>query len=392
MTKVVDITGSIAPFVQGKFFKLDLHTPFENAAIQLGQRQESRCFVVDEQSKLVGLFRQEDFVSAIITKKSKNAKISEIMTKEPRTLSSAMSLSDAVAFLSSHKLSWAPVVDGDHIKGLVELTDLLEPLSKELKSLKDDNKDLKNQLNYKDDYLGVVSHDVRTPLSVISLCCDYLLSTSSKKILSGDQLSFVERIRRNTKNATDMVTDILDIVRLEKGFSLDYVDTNIDEFLGECIGNLQVIANEKNIEVLVECQEHIVVSLDRRRIIHVLENLVNNAVKFSPKGKKIFIEAYCEIKDGQSYLVFSVRDEGLGIKDDDKGKIFDKFNQLESGVEKTLGVGLGLSIAKKFVSLHRGVMEVDGGWQKGATFKAYIPGAKSLTDHVPMEKRYKVRV
>ena len=108
-----------------------------------------------------------------------------------------------------------------------------------------------------------------------------------------------------------MVSDILDVVRSEKGFDLDYAEVNINEFLGDVISNLQVIASEKNIEVLVEGDGDVHVSMDRKRMIHVLENLVNNAVKFSPSGKKIFVSASSVEQQGENYLCLSVRDEGI---------------------------------------------------------------------------------
>ena len=93
-----------------------------------------------------------------------------------------------------------------------------------------------------------------------------------------------------------MVSDILDVVRLEKGFDLDYEDVDVDQFLGDVISNLQVIASEKDIEVVVDCQDHMSVPMDQKRMVHVLENLVNNAVKFSPQGKKIYVSAGSELR------------------------------------------------------------------------------------------------
>ncbi len=376
MAETGEKSNSIHDLIHTKFLKLPYTTTFESAVMLLGQRQEPLAIVVDGNDQFVGVFRNEDLTQAIIHKKPKNTPIKDLIETNPKQVNSDTLITNCSKIMIEHKLSWITVVDHGLILGYVSLLDLQSRFVEEMNRLEDSNKDLSNQIDYQDDYLGIVSHDVRTPLSVISLCCDYLLSANSQKILSNDQISFVERIRRNTENAANMVTDILDVVRLEKGFSLNYVDTNIGDFLGDCISNLQVIANEKHLEVVINCEENITVAMDKKRMIHVLENLVNNAVKFSPTGKKIYVTASSETRDGESFLVLSVHDEGQGIKPEDRGKIFKKFEQLESGVAKKLGMGLGLSIARKFVSLHRGFMEVDGGWQKGATFKAYIPGAR----------------
>ncbi|SME97988.1 ATP-binding protein [Pseudobacteriovorax antillogorgiicola] len=368
---------TIEGLVNHKVLKLNQTASFENCVMHLGQRNDRVALVVNDNDRVVGLITTHELILALVNKVSKTATIKDIMHNNPPVVSPRDSLRQVAKAMTDCKLDYVAVVEDEIIKGIVSWHDIQASILEEFGRFEDQTLELGNQLRYKDDYLGVVSHDVRTPLSVVSLCCDYLMSESSRKTLTPDQVSFIERIKRNAKNATTMVSDILDVVRLEKGFDLDYGDVDVDEFLGDVISNLQVIASEKNIEVVVECEEHMHVPMDRKRMIHVLENLVNNAVKFSPSGKKIFVSASSEVRKGDTYLVLTVRDEGMGIKEEDQKKIFDKFSQLESGVAKTLGIGLGLAIAKKFVSLHRGFMEVDGGWQKGASFRAYIPGAKT---------------
>lgn len=373
--KVQENYSKVSDFVEEKVLKLQQNTLLEHAVLLMGQNKCDCALVVDEEDRLQGVFDHRDLADAVGRKVARTKKIKDLLRSDGCTLKSELSVENAIDVLGKHKQVIAPVVDDGMITGLVRLQDLVSGLVKDQQILRNKVVELSTQLDYKDDYLGVVSHDVRTPLSVIALCCDYLGSENSLKSLNPNQKSFIDRIQRNAESAANMVSDILDVVRLEKGFKLHYEKTNVDDFLGDSISNLQVIANEKKLEVVVSCEDHIEISMDRRRVMHVLENLVNNAVKFSPTGKKIYVTASCELRDDVNYLVLAVQDEGLGIKGSDSSRIFQEFTQLETGEAKALGVGLGLSIAKKFVSLHQGFMEVEGGWQKGATFRAYIPGA-----------------
>lgn len=377
MVETAQKRKTVHDLIHTKFLKLPYTTPFESAVMLLGQRQEPVAVIVDKDEQFIGILRNDDLTQAIIHKKAKSTPIKDLIEDDhPYHIHSDTPITECARIMIERGLYWITVIDDGLILGYVSLLDIQSRFVEELKSLEDTNRDLCNQIEYQDDYLGIVSHDVRTPLSVITLCCDYLLSPANTKILTNDQISFVERISRNAENAANMVTEILDVVRLEKGYSLDYTDTDIGDFLGDCISNLQVLASEKHLEVVIDCEEDISVPMDKKRMIHVLENLVNNAVKFSPTGKKIYVTAKSEERDGETYLLLTVRDEGEGIRPEDEEKVFGKYVQLESGVAKKLGLGLGLSIARKFVSLHRGFMELEGGWKKGATFKAYIPGAQ----------------
>ena len=355
MDKATKKIVSIESLVLTKFLKLKETTTFENAVMHIGMRNDNVAVVVNDQEKPVGILRGRELLKALVDKQSKSSSINEIMLPNPPAVNCDHSVREVATLMVKNHLSHLPFMKNGLLQGVIHWEGVQKALLDNYVTIDDRNHELANKLTYKDDYLGVVSHDIRTPLSVISLCCDYLKSGSSQKTLTDDQKSFVERISRNSENAINMVSDILDVVRLEKTFDLNYTEVDVDQFLGEVISNLQVIANEKKIEVVVECEEHIRVSMDKKRIVHVLENLVNNAVKFSPSEKKVFVSASCEERSGENYLIFTVKDEGSGIRKEDEGKIFGEFQQLEQGVAKTLGMGLGLAIAKKFVALHRGL-------------------------------------
>jgi CheY-like chemotaxis protein/two-component sensor histidine kinase len=273
-------------------------------------------------------------------------------------------------------------MDGTKLVGELRLSSigtrlpvLLERKEKELEELRADR-------DGKDEYLGLVSHDMRAPLTVIALSTDYLLAEESSRTLSQDQRSFVERIKRNGEQASSMIHDILDVVRLEHGFRLDYHMVRFAELLNESIQNLQVLAAKKKITFQITHDQEIQVNLDPNRMRQVIENVIINAIKFSPHGGQVFIRTWLAQKAGGAHLAFQVRDQGQGIRKEDEAQVFEAFVQSGRARNGKEGVGLGLAIVRKFVEFHQGSIELDGGWQKGASLTIFVPNA-SLVMSIP---------
>jgi CheY-like chemotaxis protein len=117
----------------------------------------------------------------------------------------------------------------------------------------------------------------------------------------------------------------------------------------------------------------------------VIENLLINAIKFSPKGGQIFLRSFLTQKAAGTYLAFQVRDQGQGIRKEDEAKVFEAF--VQSGRTKLgkEGVGLGLAIVRKLIEFHQGTIELDGGWQKGAAITIFMPNATLASAISPSE-------
>ncbi len=349
----------------------------EDALAQMTQRQVESCVVIEKNGMLRGALELKDLLLAQMDAKKKKL-IGDIIAPDSWSIDSKLDLLQCLEEMKKRKLTIVAVVDGKDLKGEIRLAQVGQKLG-ELLSRKDKEiLEMHANIQNKDEYLGLVSHDMRAPLTVISLCTDFLLSEFSAKTLSPDQLSFIDRIKRNGELAVSMIHDILDVVRLDRGFQLDCQKVMFSALVQECIESLNLIAKKKNIKISVINDQEIQINLDSKRIRQVIENLVINAIKFSPERGQIFLRSWLVQRNELSYLALQIRDQGQGIRKEDESKILEAFVQSARTERSPDGIGLGLAIVRKFVEFHQGFIEVDGGWQKGATITVFLPGANPM--------------
>lgn len=234
---------------------------------------------------------------------------------------------------------------------------------------------LKKQLEHertlskmKDQFVSVVSHELRTPLTSIGLYCNLL---EEKKLgnITPKQRDAVKVIKGETKRLNVLVSDILDLSRLEgKRTKLNISEFKLKELCNP--GLYKSFAETKRIRIVNKVPARFSIKADKDKITQVLMNLISNAIKYSPDKTKITIEAKKESK--RAYI--TIRDEGYGIPKEERARIFDKFYQIEHHMtRKQGGVGLGLAIVKEIVDLHKGTIKVDSEESKGSTFTISIP-------------------
>ena len=218
-------------------------------------------------------------------------------------------------------------------------------------------------------------------------------------ILSGDKcghlsenaVKFVDMAKRNVENLTNIINDILDINKIEAGkMDFNCKPMNVHSVIENVKNNFDSVAKEHSILFSSEEQENLPeIYADSQRLGQVLTNLVSNAIKFTPEGKCITIKSECKNamdirknphfeeelnKLAGNYVIVSVEDEGIGIKDEDIVRAFDKFTQIENSLSrKAGGTGLGLSIAKRLVKAHNGVIWCDSKENEGSSFHVAIP-------------------
>jgi signal transduction histidine kinase/CheY-like chemotaxis protein len=353
-------------------------TKVEEALAQFLQKQAESCVVVDKVGGIRACLDWRELGRALVDGRKRKT-LADLLTAAPHLVQAQADLLTSIEEMRKLALHTVAVVDGEKLVGVLSLSSigarlpvLLERKDKELQDLRADRE-------RKDEYLGLVSHDMRAPLSVIALSSDYLLSEESSRTLSPDQKSFVERIKRNGQQASSMIHDILDVVRLERGFRLDYQMVRFADLLNESLQNLQVIAARKKVDFQITHDQDIQVNLDPNRMRQVMENVLINAIKFSPQGGQVFIRTWLVQKEGGAHIAFQVRDQGQGIRREDEAKVFEAFVQSGRARHGKEGVGLGLAIVRKFVEFHQGSIELDGGWQKGASLTIYLPNASLIT-------------
>lgn len=221
------------------------------------------------------------------------------------------------------------------------------------------------------EFLDLVCHDLRTPACTIAGFADLLLDFG-KTPLTPEQRASLERIRKNAHFMLDLVSALMDMIRLDSGrLTLSYVVTDVCDLVRETAQSAMVVATAKQIFVLIELPESpLVVELDRGRIVQVVANLLSNAVKFSRPGTTIQIGA----RDHEGGALIWVQDEGPGIAAKDRSRLFTKFARLST--KPTAGeksTGLGLYIVKEIVQLHGGTIEVESSTTDGSTFRVWLP-------------------
>lgn len=223
----------------------------------------------------------------------------------------------------------------------------------------------------KQDFTNMVSHDLRSPLTSIQGALA-LIGEGVFGPLSQDGLGIVSRTENEIERLIGLVNDLLDLEKFHSGrMNLDYGIVNINDITARAIAAVRYLAENKAITVETQLSEQCsTVAADGRRLIQVFINLLSNAIKFSPVSGSVVVAA--EVVGSQS-VVFKVIDEGPGIDSANRHAIFDKFFQVNDGVSKHIGSGLGLSICKAIVEAHGGSIGVDANPAKGSTFWFQIP-------------------
>jgi PAS domain S-box-containing protein len=228
----------------------------------------------------------------------------------------------------------------------------------------------------KTDFVSTVSHELRTPLTSISGALK-IVSTVLKSGLPPRAQELIEVAQRNTERLIFLINDLLDMQKIEAGqlgFSMGPFD--LLEVVTQAVQAMQTYASEKNIEFRVWAKMSTQKAWgDPERIYQVLVNLLSNAVKFSPSGGQV--EVSCHIADGLHSI--TVSDQGPGIPEQFRARVFDKFSQADSSEAKQKGgTGLGLSIARAIVEKHGGEMSFYCPPEGGTCFTFTCPWAISL--------------
>ncbi|WP_162276924.1 hybrid sensor histidine kinase/response regulator transcription factor [Mucilaginibacter pedocola] len=246
---------------------------------------------------------------------------------------------------------------------------------KEAKLLAEENRQLARLDNLKSKFLANVSHELKTPLTLIMGPAQQLLDGSVTPV---QQQSNLLTIGRNSKKLLGIVNELLDIGKLEAGnHSLRLAPVNLQSLVRLIYQSFASAAEYKNITytLTANIDEGLFVSIDKDKFEKIANNFISNAIKFTPAYKSVNVVATF----GKGMLVFSVEDNGNGIYPDDLPYVFDRYYQGKQD-EKVAegGTGIGLSIAKEFAELMGGRIEVANRWGEGALFTAHIPLAEVI--------------
>ncbi len=246
-------------------------------------------------------------------------------------------------------------------------------LSRLLKEVADLNAHLQELNEEKNELLGIVAHDLQNPLCSILIIGKLLRDDTT---LSQEERSeFIESIINTVSHMSELISRLLSINALEQGrFSLAMSSCNLNSVTTAVATTYHKLALRKNIVLHVDNDENCMAIIDKNAMIQIVDNLVSNAIKFSPHDKNIYISTQ---RVGNEVRC-TVRDEGPGLTPDDKVKLFGKFNRLSArptGGEHS--TGLGLSVVKKLVEAMGGTVWCESEPGNGASFILCVPAADS---------------
>jgi len=232
----------------------------------------------------------------------------------------------------------------------------------------------------RDDMMGIVAHDVRSPLHAIRLAAQMLERKLAKAGLADGQKN-VENILISVGRANRLIEDLLDITRLEaEAMTLSCSALAPLPVVIEGLDAQRLTAAEASLELRIEIAEELpAIWADRHRLLQVLENLIGNAIKYTPEGGRVTIAAAARPRE----VVFAIADTGAGISPQSLPHVFDRFWQ--AGRAERHGAGLGLPICKGIVEAHGGRIWVESTLDRGTTFFFTIPAAPGgePPDHEP---------
>lgn len=219
-------------------------------------------------------------------------------------------------------------------------------------------------------FIGSATHDLKNPIFIIS---GYLDMMERQPIVTENERTqgYVNAMRRGVDKMNHLVRDMLDLLQLEHGVVLDKVDYVFSAFVRESVQDMVMRAHKKGLNFSVEVpDDKSSVSLDPKRMSRVLDNLVSNAIKYTPENGSIRVIAYLN----EDTASIEIKDTGLGIPNDTLPTLFNPFQRVdtEEHMEQE-GTGLGLSIVKAIVEQHGGTIAVQSDLGKGSTFRVELP-------------------
>jgi signal transduction histidine kinase len=223
----------------------------------------------------------------------------------------------------------------------------------------------------KNRFLGMAAHDLRNPLASIRGLAEFLRDGVVGP-LSPEQIDLINTIHEASQGMLDLVNELLDVATIESGeLKINLEPHNLTELIEKNIYLANIEAAKKRTKIVFAAPGHaVVLPFDPGKIKQVVANLLSNALKYSPAGSTITVELH----HGKGTWAFSVKDQGPGIPENERDKLFKDFGRLSvktTGGEKS--TGLGLAICRKIVDAHRGTITAENLPKRGCEFRVTLP-------------------
>ena len=290
---------------------------------------------------------------------SLNALVREALDRSPHTISGEISIEETGRYDLGVTIALF-IQDGEQLLWYVLLHDITH---------------LKELDRMKSDFVSNVSHDLRTPLANIKL-----YAALTQKGRPEKRQHYLATIESETERLETLIEDILDLSRLERGaVKLQMEPLPLAEIVQQVVGAHLATAQAKGLQLTWQVPDGLpLLHADRNRLLLMLNNLLGNALQYTPRGGSVRVEARAGEWRGQPALQIAVRDTGIGIPADEQERIFERFYRGRHTLADTTGTGLGLAIVKESMALHGGEVMVESAVGHGSTFTLCFPLEKEV--------------
>ncbi|MFH1066134.1 MAG: ATP-binding protein [Nanoarchaeota archaeon] len=299
-------------------------------------------------------------------------KIISIRTKAPEKKTTALEKSERAAYNMMEDLNESNKKLNEEKRSIeIKVRERTLELQEAYEKLKDLDK-------AKEEFISMLSHELKTPLFPIMGYVNMVLDGKMGKITHEQKEKFAV-VAKCATNLNRLVEDMLDMSKLElKRIKLDIRKEDIASIAKEAVDGLEFMAKNKKLSFALDAPQKVEAECDRKRILQVIDNFITNAIKFTkPKGR-IILKVW---KDGDKAFA-SIKDDGIGISLEGQKQLFNRFYQVQKGLQREYGggTGLGLAISKGIIELHKGKVFIESRPNKGSTFGFSIPVKSSITE------------
>jgi len=223
----------------------------------------------------------------------------------------------------------------------------------------------------KSNFFTNISHEFRTPLTLILGPLEQMRDGT----FTNDKQQYFDMMYRNGRRLEGLINQLLDLSKLEsKTMQIKAETGNIVEFISQLAGSMESWAAHKQINYQLELpDEAIWVKFDKDKIEKILVNLLSNALKFTPPNKTVSLQLEKQSRTRQEEIIIKIKDSGIGISEEEKKRVFERFYHIDESPDDTVSSGIGLALVKELVELHQGKIEVESELGRGTTFTVLLP-------------------
>ncbi|MCB2314197.1 CHASE3 domain-containing protein [Clostridium tagluense] len=254
----------------------------------------------------------------------------------------------------------------------------------EVKKKNEMNNELQKLLVSQEEFTANISHELKTPLNVISsavqlvqmYCYNGSLDERRETISK-----YLDSMKLNSYRLSKLINNIVDSSKIQAGFfKLNLSNNNIVQVVEEIVLSTSNFTGSKGLHIIFDTDiEEKIIACDPEKIERIVLNLISNAIKFSDKGGKIFVD----VKDKNEFVEISVKDNGIGIEEENLVTIFDRFKQVDKSLSRNAeGTGIGLNLVKSIVELHGGRVYAKSEFGKGSKFTVMLPSGTVLHENM----------